>query len=80
MRLLANPTLRLFIGAALITPAAVRLAHLALDRMPLAGVWRLAVRDLRTADVGLACRLSAKRRAAICANSSAAKEAIWSSM
>jgi putative ABC transport system permease protein len=36
----------LLIGAALLTPAAVRLAHLVLDRLAPTGVWRLAVRDL----------------------------------
>ncbi len=36
----------LLLGAALITPAMLRLAHWLLSRLPLRGIWRLATRDL----------------------------------
>jgi len=36
----------LILGAALVTPIALRLAHRLLDRLPGGGVWRMAVRDL----------------------------------
>jgi putative ABC transport system permease protein len=36
----------LLLGAALITPFALRLAHWAFTRIPLRGIWRIAIRDL----------------------------------
>ncbi|MDJ0833807.1 MAG: FtsX-like permease family protein [Gammaproteobacteria bacterium] len=37
----------LIMGAALITPVALPLAHRLLDRLPLGGVWRMATRDMQ---------------------------------
>lgn len=84
---LASALLGLFvlvIGAVLITPASIPLIHAVLQRLPLGGTWRLAVRDLKrhisrlgTAAAALMVALSAAVSVAIMVESMRGAVSDW---